>query len=178
MDDLHIKKVLDGDLEAFGYLVRKYQDFAFRSAMAVVKDEAIAKDLVQDSFLQAYNALSKYRAEAAFSSWLYRIVINKSLKLIAKEKNRARLLEKMPNSGEQIKSSSVDMEQKELQIQLRKMIESLSPKVALIIQLFYLEEYSIKEIEGITPFSAANIKVLLHRGRKQLKVLMEQKRSF
>ncbi len=172
MDKLYIKKVLKGEVEAFSYLVRKYQDFAFSSAMAIVKDEAVAKDLVQDSFLQAFHALEKYREEASFSTWLYRIVINNCLKFLAKEKSKTKHLERLPKITILSSDSIVIMEQKELQIQLRQAIAKLPAKTAIVVQLFYLEEYSIKEIEGITPFSAANIKVLLHRGRKQLKTLL------
>lgn len=164
MDDLYIKKVLKGEVDAFSYLVRKYQDFAFRSAMAIVKEEAIAKDLVQDSFLQAFHALDKYREDASFSTWLYRIVINNCLKFLAKEKSKIKHLEEMPRSETKGYSTMAAIEQRALKKQIRETVNKLPSKTALVIQLFYLEEYSINEIESITPFSAANIKVLLHRG--------------
>ena len=59
MDDLYIKKVLEGDTDVFRYFVGQYKDMAFSLSMSVVKDEFLATDVVQESFMKAFQNLKK-----------------------------------------------------------------------------------------------------------------------
>ncbi len=86
MDDLYIKKVLDGQTEEFRYFIKQYKDLAFSVAFSVVKNEFTAAEVVQESFVKAYENLKSFKGESKFSTWLYRIVINESFKIIWKEK--------------------------------------------------------------------------------------------
>ena len=86
MDDQYLQKVLSGDNQSFTYFIKMYQNGAYAVAISIVKSEDKAKDVVQESFIQAYNALSSFKSKSKFSTWLYRIVVNKSLRLLEKEK--------------------------------------------------------------------------------------------
>ncbi len=174
MDDLYIKKVLNGDVEAYSYLVKQYQSLAIRTAMAVVKNEKDAQDVVQNSFIQAYTSLSKYRHEAKFSTWLCKIVINKSLTFI--KRKRPQFLEPLgiiENSLVAENEAIVKLDNEDLSKNLKKALLMIPAKEALSLQLYYLEEYSIDEIELLTGFTRSNIKVLLHRGRKNLNHILK-----
>ncbi len=170
MDDLYIKKVLNGDLNAFGYLVRQYQTLAMRTAMSIVKDETDAKDIVQNSFIQAYESLQKFRGDAKFSTWLSRIVINKSFRFIQSKARQSNFQKQQisVNPAPTFNDGFQNLNKQDLENLVKKGIKLLSPKEALCIQLLYLEEYSIEEIFETTGFSKSNIKVLLYRGRKNL----------
>ncbi len=170
MDDLYIKRVLKGELAAYGYLVRQHQATAMRTAMSIVKNETDAKDIVQNSFIQAYESLSKFRGEAKFSTWLCRIVTNKSFRFI-QQKGRQISVQKHPLNQDlpiTYNEGLFQLHKKDLEALLKKGLNQLSEKEALCVQLFYLEEYHLDEIEEITGFTKSNIKVLLHRGRKNL----------
>lgn len=74
---LWLEAALRGDREAFGALVSRYAERIFNVAYRLVGEEADAHDLAQDTFVSAFKALSTFRADARFSTWLYRIAVNK-----------------------------------------------------------------------------------------------------
>ncbi len=71
-----VERARQGDANAYGDLVRRYQDRAFRTAYLVLRDAAEAEDAAQDGFLRAYDALPRFRPEAPFRPWLLEIVAN------------------------------------------------------------------------------------------------------
>ena len=71
-----IRAVLDGDVERYAELVDKYQGTALRLAFGFLGNYEDAKDVSQEAFVSAYQALGRFRSAAKFSTWLYRIVIN------------------------------------------------------------------------------------------------------
>lgn len=169
MDHLYINRILNGETDAFKYLVRNHENLAMRTAMSIVKNETYSKDVVQNSFLQAYESLDKFRGESAFSTWFCRIVINKSLKFVQKNKRyESGPTHELQSERISYNSALLTLHKEDLQNFLKKGIAKLSPKEALCIQLFYLEEFSIEEIVELTGFSTSNTKVLLYRGRKNL----------
>jgi len=170
MDELYIKRVLNGEVNAFGYLIRQYQSIAMRTAMSIVKNETDAKDIVQDSFIYAYESLHTFRGEASFSTWLCRIVFNKSFRFIKRKKRQIiqENQEAIIDSPMIYNEGLLNLNKQDLENFLKKGLNLLAPKEALCIQLFYLEEYHLDEIELITRFTKSNIKVLLFRGRKNL----------
>ena len=171
MDEAYIHRVLKGDTQAFRYLVRRYQAMAMRTAMSMVKNESDAKDVVQISFIQAYESLHSFRRESKFSTWICRIVINNSIKFIQKRKRKYEQREGSPLASSDAFSYNqglLSLDRNDVEQLLKKGLARLSPNESLIIQLYYLEEYRLEEIEQITDFSRSNIKVLLHRARKNL----------
>ena len=169
MDDQYLDKVLSGDVQAFRYFVEKYQDMAFGIAIGMVKNRGEAEEIVQDAFVRAFQGLRKFRREAKFSSWLYRIVVNEGLKREEKRKpaGEGEDLSALPESRfAEINGGIQLLERAEKQQIVRKILTQLKPKEALILQLHYLHEMSIEEIEEKTGFSNSQVKVLLHRARK------------
>jgi RNA polymerase sigma-70 factor (ECF subfamily) len=76
VDQVLVECVRNGDKQAFGLLVLKYQRKLMRLVLFFVKDHAEAEDIVQETFIKAYRALSSFRGESAFYTWLYRIGVN------------------------------------------------------------------------------------------------------
>src|SRR5215470_14292563 len=73
-----VRAAQDGDKEAFGQVVRRFQDMAYASAYATVGDAGLAQDIAQESFLDAYLNLAQLRDPAAFPGWFRRIIIGHS----------------------------------------------------------------------------------------------------
>jgi RNA polymerase sigma-70 factor, ECF subfamily len=71
-----IQRVLGGEAAAFDGLVRRYQQEIYRLAYRMTRNAEDAKDLAQETFVQAYRALGTFRGRARFSTWLYRIAVN------------------------------------------------------------------------------------------------------
>lgn len=173
-DKVHLDKVLSGDKNAFGYFIRNYQGMAFSIAISMVKTEFNANDVVQNSFVRAFKALRSYRSDAKFSTWLYKIVVNESLKFLRKNKRSQEFITYMNDTFDYSMSFNETVEKYEkahLKMKIDKTMMLMKPKEALILKLHYLQEKSITEIEQITGFSKSNIKVLLHRARKSFLAL-------
>lgn len=77
-DSQLVERAARGDQDAYGELVRRYQDVAFRTAYLVVGDAAEAEDAAQEAFVKAYYALHRFRLEAPLRPWLLRIVVNEA----------------------------------------------------------------------------------------------------
>ncbi len=76
VDDLLIRRFVDGDFHAFEILVVKYQRRIAASINAMVRNDSVAEELTQETFLRAYRGLANFRFESAFSTWLYAIARN------------------------------------------------------------------------------------------------------
>ena len=86
MDDNNINKVRANDSEAFRYLIRKYKVMAFSVAISVLKDEYLAEEVVQDTFVISFKGLPSFTHQAKFSTWFYRIVTNVAFQRLKKLK--------------------------------------------------------------------------------------------
>lgn len=175
-DQFLIDKVLDGDNNAFGELVDRYQNFVFTIAIRILKNTEEAEEVAQDSFIKAYDSLSSFRGDSKFSTWLYRIVYHKSLDRLKMNK-RHRTYEII----EEITDDSLDHIENGLEFMLseertgiiKKCIDQLPEEDAAIISLFYFEEQSVKEIAMVTDLTEDNIKIKLYRSRKKLFSLLQ-----
>jgi RNA polymerase sigma-70 factor (ECF subfamily) len=162
-----ISEIKLGKPQAFTVLVNEYKQMVYSICVKVTIDKEIAEEAAQDTFIKAYQGLNKFKGESKFSTWLYRIAyftaVNASRGIKVKSVS---LLE-----ASSLKSDSNSFEPLE-KAERRKLIASalnyLSPQDRLMISLFYLEEFSIDEVSQITAVSKLNVKVKLHRIRKQL----------
>lgn len=142
---------------------------AIRIAFSMVQDETQARHAVQNAFIHAFRSLPSFKQEAKFSSWLYRIVVNESIKVNRKTKKEQRTVPISANHtvSLQTNNGALDtIELKEKKKEINRVLSLMKPKERLMLELYYLQENSIAEIKAITGFSTSNIKVLLHRARK------------
>ena len=84
-----ISKALEGDEEAFNFLMTQNREEVYRHCLGIVKNEEVAKDLTQETFVHAFQHLSSFRREARFSTWLWRIAHNLSLSYLKNPPKRA-----------------------------------------------------------------------------------------
>jgi RNA polymerase sigma-70 factor (ECF subfamily) len=170
-DQIYIDKVLQGDTNAFAYLINKYKDMAYTIAIKIVKSHEDAEEVAQDSFLKAYEKLDSFKGNSKFSTWLYTIVYRNSITKIRKKKVATSDIDDyvMDNYSEGSEFPQIEaIKNGEQQKYVREAIDRLPEKDALLITLFYMDESSIEEIEKITNLTQSNIKVKLFRARKKL----------
>ncbi|NPA36979.1 MAG: sigma-70 family RNA polymerase sigma factor [Chlorobi bacterium] len=175
MDEVYIKRVIEGDIEAFRFLIREYQHMAFTVAMSVVKDEFIAEDVAQEAFIKAFENIKKFRFQSKFSTWLYRIVVNLAFKQLRKIKLKDGDFITVENESTESSPDGFDrLSETDRKHYINEALKLLSPKEALALRLFYLDENSIEEIVNITGWSAANVKVILHRARRNFHTALDR----
>ena len=175
MDNLYIQKVLNGDTNAFRFFIKNYKDIAYSLAISVVKDEFIAQDVVQTSFINAFSHLHTFKGKSKFSTWLYKIIINEAFKTFKKHEKEIIRFEELPTEINTVEfdNSILRIEEDEQRYFINEALKKLSPKESLALRLFYLEECSIEEITEITGWTGSNIKVILFRARTNLRLALK-----
>ena len=173
-DKIYIQQVLDGETSSYTHLVNKYKDMVFTVCFRILKQREDAEDTAQVTFIKAFNKLRSFNGDSKFSTWIYTIAYRTAI-----SKTRLMKLDST-DDGLYVETSTEDnfpqledMKNQEQRLYVQKAIDALKELDGVIITLFYIEESSIQEIVEITGLSESNVKVKLHRARKQLKLNLE-----
>lgn len=135
----------------------------------IIKDEMKAEEAMQDAFLSAFEKLDEFKAEVTFGSWLKKIVINKSLDYLKKEKMYQNA-ESADNLQLLEDSEEIDLSEKIEAV--KKAMNDLPENYRIILSLYYLEGYDYEEISEILNLSYANSRVMLNRAKNKLITLL------
>lgn len=168
-----IKSINKGDITAYAQIIDKYQHMAYTLAKGIIKNRQEAEEVTQDAFVKAYQSLNSYKGKAAFSTWLYRIVYNTAISKLRSRKPENEDLESRDVIKLETAYAENNMHRLELQERkkiLKQALNKLKEEDAFIMILYYYKEQSIEEISKATGLSPSNVKVKLHRGRKQMHV--------
>jgi len=172
-----INKVLSGDTNAFGDLVKKYQNYVFTLALRFTHHREDAEEVSQDIFLKAFRSLSDFRGNAKFSTWLYTIVYTTSVTFLRKKRMETTSIDdestfmQLENQGSDFRADTIETKSKAALVD--QAINLLSEDDAQVITLFYKAEQSLEEIGKIMGIEPNTVKVRLHRARTRLKEKME-----
>jgi RNA polymerase sigma-70 factor (ECF subfamily) len=169
-----VARYLAGDRRAFDDLVRHYQRPIYHLAYRYLRSEADAKDLTQRTFLKVYGALPRFRAEASFRTWIYRIAINLCLNEL-RDRKRGEANDR-PEVIDQALSPPPDIESLDAQARgawLRRAIASLPPKQRMVLELRIYDELPFREVAELVGSSENAAKVNFHHAVKRLRALVE-----
>ena len=171
-----VAKVREGDREAFGHLVERYQHMVERIARKMIADEWIAHELAQEAILQAYLSLKHLRDASHFKSWLYGITLNICRSYLHDQQGDILSLETIigglhsdvvTNLDDMVDPQAV-AEEHDLHRLVLQAIDGLSSKDKEATLLFYYEQLTLQEIAALLGVSVGTIKGRLYRARKQL----------
>lgn len=173
-----IESVLRGNRDAYASIIDEYQSMVFRYTWQIVKNQDIAEDLTQETFIKAYEKLHQYRTDAAFKGWLLRIARNNAMNYFRKNKTQDVSLDEDNGLQEYLpetKSKSpdkaaIDSEKEEI---LNRAISQLSKEKREIILLHYYEEMSLAEIAELMDKKTGAIKTAIHRIRLEIREIIE-----
>lgn len=187
-DDKLVKRAKGGDEKAYKELVDKYERALFYHILKMVKDREQVEDLVQEAFVKAFDNLSSYSTNYAFSTWLYRIATNNTIDYLRKKKLKTLSINKPKKTrdGEMElqlpdESASTDRNiiKKQRQQIVRNAIDDLPEKYRKVIELRHMEEKSYKEIAKILDSPLGTVKAHIFRARELLyKALKDKKDRF
>lgn len=173
-DDVLIQEVLAGDVEAFGVLTERYRQNVQNVAWRILKDEALVQDAVQDAFLKALVALSTFRGDAQFSTWLYRIATNTAYDT-ARKRRKALLRE-----GAMPRHSPVYEVTPELEVELREILGKIERKIGRmgahhreVLLLRLVEGLKYDEIAERLDVPLGTVMSRLHYTRENLRGCLE-----
>jgi len=174
-----LAKFKKGDQQAFELLVRKYKTTVFNTIYSIMGNAQEADDIAQEVFLKVYTKADSFKGESSFSTWLYRITVNRCVDELRRRKNKIISYETEFNQEEKLKLKDVlvsgenditeKLRQEELQDIVQKAMNSLPEKYRIILTLKEIEGLSYKEISQIMKISLAKVKIWLFRARQKLK---------
>jgi RNA polymerase sigma-70 factor (ECF subfamily) len=164
-----VSRAQSGRLDAFEELVRRHRLATYRVALRMLGDESDAEDATQDAFVQAWRNLGGFRADAAFSTWMYRIVTNRCLNML----RARRRTEPLSDDREAPASRPDRIAEARWQVEdLKLAILRLTPEQRAPLVLRELQGCTYEEIAEALDISIPAVKSRLHRARLELLVAM------
>ena len=174
-----VAQAREGDTRAFGELVRRYEGKVFRLAQHVTQNREDAEDVLQETFMKAYEHLDQFKGDSKFYTWIVRIAVNQALmKLRRRKTDKSVSLDETIDTGEdtivrEIAAWGEDPEQRfsreELGEILDAAVQSLEPPYRSVFVLRDMEELSTEETAEALGLSVPAVKSRLLRARLQLR---------
>lgn len=167
-----VMKARAGDAEAFGAVVRRFQDMAVGYGYSLLGDLPLAEDAAQEAFLEAYLCLSQLREPAAFPGWFRRIVFKQCDRLRRGKLSRLEPLQLAQEQASPAPMQDKALEQREMKNQIWAAIDALPEHERAAVMLFYLSGYSQAEISAFLDVSVTAIKKRLFSARQRLREML------
>jgi len=178
-----ISRVIAGERELFYDLIKPCERAVFLTAFSVLKSEADAEEVVQEAALKAYKALSSFRGEAKFSTWLVKITLNEARMRLRRSRAESEVsLEDFANDGDsdytpavltdwrEIPSEALD--RKELRVLLQRGLDELPEKYREVLILRDVRELNIEETAQLLGISVGMVKIRLFRARLMMQKIV------
>jgi RNA polymerase sigma-70 factor, ECF subfamily len=170
-----VGKAKSGDIDAFEALMKKTQGKIYNLGLRLLKNKEDAADLLQETYIKAYEKIPKFRGKSAFSTWIYRIATNFALMKLRKQKNDKISIDELKKNsdGSYFKKQISDwshnpmayFKNEELKALLDRGINSLPPKYKSVFVLHDIEGLPIAEVASILSLSVPAVKTRVHRSR-------------
>ena len=176
-DEVLMESVKNGDMTAFDLLVKRYQKPVVNYLYRLTGNFAHAEDIAQDSFLMLYRKAKLFHSTGCFKPWFYKIVTNLCNQELRKKKflfgHREivsdDMIEFQKTVGTNSQSLSQKIEEKEIQSQIRQLINSLPKKQRIAVTLHIFEEFTYQEIADVLNCSIGTVKSRIHYGLQSIK---------
>ena len=173
-----VARTQDGNRDAFCTLVERYQERVLNLVYRRLNDRDLAYDVAQEVFFKAYRALSRFKGDSAFYTWLFRITVNETISARRKQMrhDRAGSLDQEGQDGEKRSDPpdssfdpSAEAERLDEQTMVQKAIANLDEDLSQVILLRDIDGRSYQEISAILQIPLGSVKSRIHRGRQHLK---------
>ncbi len=179
------RRIAQGDMHALEQLMRLHNRTLFRTARAILRDDAEAEDAVQAAYLQAYRSIGSFRGDARLSTWLIRIVVNEALGRRRKDARRAAIV---PIRGGGVEEHEFETEaavriedgpesqaqRSELRRLLEQKIDELPDAFRAVFMLRALEELPVDETAAVLGIPEATVRTRFFRARSLLREALSQ----
>ena len=178
-DEELARRVGQGDAAAFEALMRRHNRTMFRTARAILRDDADAEDALQEAYLQAFRTIGGFRGDAKFSTWMARVVANEALARLRKQVRRAAIVPLQ--GGVEMDEINATTEHRmdqgpenaarraEMRKLLEQRIDALPGAYRPVFMLRAVEEYSVEETAAILQIPEATVRSRFHRARSLLR---------
>ncbi len=171
-----VEETLQGNVRGYERIVEKYQKPIYNLAYRMTRDTEDARDICQNVFIKAYEALGSFNFKSKFFSWIYRIALNESINACKSRKRHEPLdsLSDVASAADPVGALAED----EISREIRRSIDELRPEHKALIVLKYYQGLSYLEIAEITALTDKKVKSRLFSARCALKVILDKKGVF
>lgn len=173
-----VQRLQAGDLQALNLLIERYKDEFHRLAYRMMGNKEDAEEVLQDTFLRAYQKIGSFEGKAKLSTWLYRICVNRCLNrreglkklALTKTQDRTKIMgiQSVPSPHD----IAAEYETAEVQQQIARAVARLQPDQRALVSLYYLQGFSCAEISEILQKPLGTVKTQLFRARSNLKKML------
>jgi RNA polymerase sigma-70 factor (ECF subfamily) len=162
-----IDRYLTGDSDAFNELVAAHEDRVFAICLRMLRNREAALDATQDTFLTVFRKADRYKAQAAFSTWLYRVTVNTCYDHLRREKRKK--ADRLPETYDPPDPQATDaFDSVEVRPDIESALAQLSPEFRSAVVLVDLQGMSLEQASDTLEVPTGTIKSRLFRARKQL----------
>ena len=165
-DEALVERLRGGDLGALEALMRRHNRLLYRTARAILRDDAEAEDAVQEAWLRAYRALETFRGESRFSTWLVRIAANEAL---MRRRARPRTADVVPLEAAADLQAREERGDDMLRRLLERRIDALPDDYRAVFMLRAVEELSVEETAHALGIPEATVRTRFFRARGLLR---------
>jgi RNA polymerase sigma-70 factor (ECF subfamily) len=181
-DSQIIEQTLGGEPEAFNMLVRRWERQIYGLTLRMLGRDEEAKDATQETFLSAYRNLSKFRGEAKFSSWIYRIALNIcNTKLRGRARGTVSIEGQREESGIEIAADLDDLgsniQQQQVTLHVRRALQAIPAEMRQVIIMKEYEGLKFSEIAEILNIPVSTVKTRMYTGLAELRKRLEHLRG-
>ena len=182
-DEQLVVLALNGQADAYRQLVERFQRPVYSLILRLVRHPQTAEDLAQESFVRAFQRLDSFKPEATFSSWLFKVAHNRTIDFLRRKQHVHIPLEAEDSEGgstweflqaPDYQSPDRQSSAKELGQAMEQALAGLKDNYRQALLLRFQAGLSYQEIADALETSMANVKVLLHRARKQFQQALEE----
>ncbi len=163
-DKKYLSRAREGDIDAFGELVRANESFVISVCLASLKDVHLAEDASQETFIKAWRGIKNFKAESSFSTWIFTIAKNVCRDILAKEKTAVELTENVADFS----TPENEIIKKDESLRVRRALSMLSSEYKTILILREWQGLSYSEIADVLCLSEGTVKSRISRARASL----------
>lgn len=177
-----IQRTLGGEPEAFNLLIRRWERHIYGLALRMLGQDDDARDICQETFLSAYRNLSKFRGDAKFSSWIYRIALNCCHTRLRGRGNRdlsldQQLEEQGFEPATSIEHLNDDLQREQIADMVKRALAGLPPEMRQVIIMKEYQGLKFHEIAEILDIPVSTVKTRVYTGLNQLKQRLSHLKS-
>jgi len=154
-----------GDQQSMYRLYKLYVQAMYNTCIRMVSNQYDAEDIIQESFVKAFNNLDSFRGESSFGSWLKRIVVNQSITFLRKKKQDFLEVDSLQIASEEEEENIAEIDP----ILIHESIKTLPEKARVVLNLYLLEGYRHKEIAEILNITESTSKSQYLRAKHLLR---------
>ncbi|WP_109301298.1 RNA polymerase sigma factor [Aquimarina sp. AU474] len=174
-DSLLVLQCQSGNKKAMALLVKRWHARLCKHAYWYTYDIEISKDIVQDSWSKILLKISTLKDPNSFGSWALTIVTRNAINWLRKHKKELTQLKEYRDQHDIDQREHYTSNSENVLVQLKKEIKKLPNEQQIVLNLFYLEEYSVKQISDIVHVSTGTVKSRLFTAREKLKLILKNK---